>query len=231
MPTTSSGTFVSLWTGSSRKALAAWLVMAGIFVGVAFVGSSSSQTDPNVLYKYSFGAGSAVVYGIVVTLTLVIANFLGEPLAEVGLKRFSWRWLAIAVGLIVLVMFLAALLEPYLHASKKQGLEPDVWRPHRAAAFAFNALVASVVAPFAEELFFRGLGVRVLLPLGGAAAVGVTALVFGLGHGILVALPVLVAFGFALGWVRLRSGSVWPGMFAHGFFNGSALLYVYFHLT
>jgi membrane protease YdiL (CAAX protease family) len=42
---------------------------------------------------------------------------------------------------------------------------------------------------------------------------------------------VLVLFGAALGWVRLRSDSVWPGMVAHGFFNGFALLVVYVNLT
>jgi membrane protease YdiL (CAAX protease family) len=34
-----------------------------------------------------------------------------------------------------------------------------------------------------------------------------------------------------LGWVRLRADSVWPGVLAHGFYNGSALLVVYFQLS
>jgi membrane protease YdiL (CAAX protease family) len=62
-------------------------------------------------------------------------------------------------------------------------------------------------------------------------AIGVTGLVFGLGHGLLVALPILVPFGLVLGWVRWRADSVWPGMLAHGFYNGSALLYLFFHLS
>jgi membrane protease YdiL (CAAX protease family) len=73
--------------------------------------------------------------------------------------------------------------------------------------------------------------VRALLPFGGLAAIGVTSLAFGLGHGLLVALPVLVVFGAGLGWVRIRSGSVWPGMLAHGLYNGAILLYVYLDLT
>ena len=38
-------------------------------------------------------------------------------------------------------------------------------------------------------------------------------------------------FGFALGWVRLRSGSVWPGVLAHGFFNAVGILVVYLQLA
>lgn len=231
MQTTSSETSPRRSLASSQRALLAWAVAAVAFVALAFVGAASSQTDPDILYKYSFAASSMIAYAILVGVTLLIARWLGRPLAAVGLTSFSWRWAGIAIGLIVLVLFLAAGLDPVLHASEKQGLEPDVWRPGRAGAFAVNAFVASTVVPFAEELFFRGLGVRALLPLGGMAAVTVTALAFGLGHGILVALPVLVVFGLALAWVRLRSGSVWPGMLAHGFYNGSALLYLYFHLT
>jgi membrane protease YdiL (CAAX protease family) len=231
MQTTSSETSPRLSTGSGRNALVAWFCVAAAFVALGFVATVSSQTDPNILYKYSFAAGSAVTYGIFVAITLLIARWLQEPLAAVGLTAFSWRWVWIAVGLIVLVLIFGAAVEPILHAGEKQGLEPNAWDPTRAGAFAVNALVAATFVPFAEELFFRGLGVRVLVPFGGAAAVGITALAFGLGHGILVALPVLVPFGLALGWVRLRSESVWPGMLAHGLYNGSALLYVYFHLT
>ncbi|HEY3068979.1 MAG TPA: type II CAAX endopeptidase family protein [Gaiellaceae bacterium] len=231
MQTTSSEISPRRSIASSQRALVAWSAVAIAFVALAFVGSSSGQIDPDILYKYSFAATSIVAYAILVGVTLFIARWLGRPLGAVGLVSFRWRWVWIAIGLIVLVLILAAALEPALHAGEKQGLEPDVWRPGRAGAFAVNALVASTVVPFAEELFFRGLGVRALLPLGGLAAVTVTALAFGLGHGIFVALPVLLPFGLALAWVRLRSGSVWPGMLAHGFYNGSALLYLYFHLT
>ena len=63
------------------------------------------------------------------------------------------------------------------------------------------------------------------------SAVVVTGFVFGLSHGILGALPPLVLFGIALGWVRLRSDSVWPGVLAHGFYNAVGILIVYVQLT
>jgi uncharacterized protein len=231
MQPTSSETSARLSNGSRRGALAAWLGVAALLVALGFIGTSTGQSDPNVLYDYSFAVGSTLIYAILVAVTFAIARALGRPLAAAGLTKFSWSWAWKAVGLIVLVLVLAQILEPVLHAGEKQGLEPDVWRPDRATAFAVNALVASTVVPFAEELFFRGVGVRALFPFGGLGAVGLTALAFGLGHGILAALPVLVLFGAALGWVRLRSDSVWPGMVAHGFFNGFALVVVYVSLT
>ena len=216
---------------ASRGAIVAWAVIATALVVLGFLGASTGESDPNVLYDYAFAIGSIVIYGILVGITFGVAARLGHPLGAAGLKRFRWRWVGIAIGLIILVLIAAQLLEPLLHAGDKQGLEPDEWRPDRARAFWLNALVASTVVPFAEELFFRGVGVRVWLPLGGGAAIVITALAFGLAHGILVALPVLVPFALALGWVRWRSDSVWPGVIAHGFYNGSALLVLYLTLT
>ena len=231
MQTTSSETSARLSTGSEQTALVAWLCVAALFAGLNFLAAGAGETDRNVLYKYSFVGSSLVGSAILVGVTLLIARSIGRPIDAIGLKRFGWRWLGAAAGVILAVAVLGALLEPLLHAGAKQGFEPTAWDADRAGAFALNAVLVATLAPFAEELFFRGLGVRALLPFGGLAAIGVTSLAFGLGHGLLVALPVLVVFGAGLGWVRIRSGSVWPGMLAHGLYNGAILLYVYLDLT
>ena len=231
MPTTWSQISDRLSTAPSRGAIAAWLAVAAILIALGFVGAATDEANPDILYDYAFAGGSVVIYGILVGVAFVIASRLGHPLEAAGLKLFKWRWVGIAVGLILLVLILGQALEPLLHAGERQGLEPSEWRPDRAGAFALNALVVSTIVPFAEELFFRGVGVRAFLPFGGLGAIAITALAFGLGHGLLVALPVLVPFGIALGWVRLNADSVWPGVLAHGFYNGSALLVLYFQLT
>ena len=171
MPTTSSQISDRLSTAPSRGAIAAWLAIAALLVALGFVGTSTGEANPDILYDYAFAGGSVVIYGILVGVALVIASRLGPPLEAAGLKRFKWRWVGIAVGLILLVLILAQALEPLLHAGDKQGLEPSEWRPDRATAFALNALVASTVVPFAEELFFRGVGVRAFLPFGGVSAI------------------------------------------------------------
>jgi membrane protease YdiL (CAAX protease family) len=231
MQTTSSATSTKPSTASSRTAAAAWAAVALVFVVLGFAGTSAGQTDEEVLYEYSFAIGSLVIYGFLIGISFAIALWLGRPAPALGLKRFAWRWVWIALGLILLVLLLGQFLEPVLHAGEKQGFAPDEWRPDRAVPFALNAAVAATLVPFTEELFFRGLGVRALLPFGSVFALVVTSLAFGLGHGLFSALPILVPFALALAWVRLRSDSVWPGTIAHGFYNGAALLYLYFDLT
>jgi len=83
----------------------------------------------------------------------------------------------------------------------------------------------AVVAPIVEELTFRGLGQSLLAFLGRWPSILLVGLAFGLAHGLLEALLVLVPFGVALAWLRDRTDSVYPGMIVHALFNGIALAF------
>jgi membrane protease YdiL (CAAX protease family) len=206
----------------SSLALALWLLVAGLQIAAAFaLGGGSSDSDGNdALYHYSLAVGSLVLYGVLVAVTFWIASLFPDRAAALGLRRFAPRTLWLVAGVIIVSLVVSAALEPILHAGREQGLEPDRWRPNRVAPFLLNALVIVTVVPFAEELFYRGLGVRVFRVLGTLVAVVSTALLFGLAHGILVALPALGFFGLCLAWLRARADSVWPGVIAHAVYNG-----------
>ena len=164
-------------------------------------------------------------YGIILALVLFIARGLAPAL--LGLRApESWRaaagWIAASI---VLIWVIGAALNPFLEAGEEQGLVPDDWDPDRAAAFAANFVIVALVAPVVEELTYRGLGFAAVQQFfGGGAAVVVTALAFGLAHGLVIALPVLTIFGLILGWLRLRTRSVYPPIILHSIFNGAALL-------
>ena len=89
-------------------------------------------------------------------------------------------------------------------------------------------LMAGVVAPFAEELVFRGL----LFPwlrarLGVPAAVLLSALFFATMHGALILIPALTVVGAAFAVIYQRSGSLWPAIVAHSVFNGIMIVALY----
>jgi membrane protease YdiL (CAAX protease family) len=202
--------------------------MAAFLVVVSFLpqaaGEDADEATTDILFRYEFAVASLVVYAIVVGLTWVVARSFGDAREALGLRSFRQRWVWIALGVTLAALVVSATLEPVLHAGEEQGLAPDRWREDRALAFALNAAVVVFVVPFAEELFFRGLGVRVLAFLGGAVAIGGTTLVFALSHGILVGIPALGFFALGLGWVRFRSESVWPCYAAHAAYNGVGVL-------
>jgi membrane protease YdiL (CAAX protease family) len=179
----------------------------------------------DILYRWSTVVGGAVQYGIILALVLVIARGLAP--AVLGLRRPpSWRAAAGWIGAaIVLIWIIGAALNPFLEAGEEQGLVPDEWDPDRAAAFTANFVVVALVAPIVEELTYRGLGFAAVQQFfGGGVAVVVTALAFGLAHGLVIALPVLTIFGLILGWLRLRTKSIYPPIILHAIFNGAALI-------
>jgi len=86
------------------------------------------------------------------------------------------------------------------------------------------AVVAVTLAPFAEELVFRGFIFNALwkrLPFS-LSALG-SGILFGLAHGQASGVAPLAAGGFVLASVYARSGSLWSSMIAHGTFNGITL--------
>lgn len=85
-------------------------------------------------------------------------------------------------------------------------------------------LALAVGAPVVEELFFRGLLQRALVRrFGPARGIGVTAVVFGLTHFDLVALPGVTFFGVVLGLLAHRHGRLGPAVVAHVAFNALAV--------
>lgn len=101
-------------------------------------------------------------------------------------------------------------------------------------AIPVGAVVNSVVA-FGEELGWRGWLQSALLPLGVWPALLITGVVWGLWHapvillgynfarpdavGLLLMVGGCLAWGVLLGWLRLRSASLWPAVLAHGSLN------------
>jgi membrane protease YdiL (CAAX protease family) len=107
---------------------------------------------------------------------------------------------------------------------KEQGITTVHWQPAHAGAFVANLFLFALIAPFVEELTFRGSGQSLLAFLGRWPSIVIVGVAFGLAHGLVEALLVLIPFGIALGWLRERTASVVPGMFVHALFNATALV-------
>lgn len=82
-------------------------------------------------------------------------------------------------------------------------------------------LGAVVAAPIAEELLFRGFVYRSAeRSWGPVGAIAVSTLLFAAIHGDPLHALAVVPFGVFMGWLRWRTGSVWPGILAHMLNNG-----------
>ena len=204
--------------------LAGWLALVGSLAALNYASRFSSGKPPaDSLYRYDTALSGLVFYALTLGIVLLIAR--GLTPTELGLRRpASWpRALGFTLGVLVALLIAESLLENLLHAARELGLAPAHWNSAKAVQFALNAAVVVLAAPVVEEFTFRGVGFRLLSPFGAAVAVLGTAAAFAADHGLVEGFPALFLFGVAVALVRLRTGSLYPGMLLHASFNAFAL--------
>jgi membrane protease YdiL (CAAX protease family) len=203
-----------------------WTLFVAAFTALSY-GSrvSGGRPDANVLYRWTTFESFVVQYAVIAVIVWGIAG-LGNRRELFALRRpLSWgRAARIGVAIIIAMVVLSAVLDPLLHPGREQGLTPKHWEGSHAAQYLANAIAIAVVAPIVEELTFRGLGFSLLEPFGEWAAIILVGVLFGLAHGLVQALPLLIALGMGLAYLRSRVDSVYPGMIVHGLFNATALV-------
>jgi membrane protease YdiL (CAAX protease family) len=212
------------------------LILWGVFVGLIalinyaarFSGGSGGGrgTSHQEVYSYSTFAGGAILYAVWLGIVLLIVKGRFDLLALRSPRRLGAAFglaVAVVVSIFVWEAVISALPLPE-SPGKEQGITNVPWEPAHAGAFAANLVLFAVIAPFVEELTFRGAGQSLLAFLGRWWSIILVGVAFGLAHGLVEALLVLVPFGIALAWLRDRTDSVVPGMFVHGLFNAAALI-------
>ena len=202
-----------------------WLALVAAMVALGYgARASSGKPDDQVLYQWSTFVGTLIQDGIVLAIVLAIAGWRPDLFALRKPAGGLWRTLGtIGTALVVVYAFEIA-YTALAHPGNEQGLTPDKWEPQHAVVYVANAAAICLWVPFVEEMTFRGLGYTLLEPYGQWAAILLVGLFFGLAHGLIVSLPVIVAFGCVLAWIRSRLDSVVPGMVLHGAFNLVALV-------
>jgi membrane protease YdiL (CAAX protease family) len=186
----------------------------------------TTKTPPqDDFYRYPLGVGGIAFYGMIVGVLLLIARGTRKDETFALQPPRSWPNALALTGAVLVVTYTAVVLlglalGPEGHPD--QGL-PTFWDGTRFPQFALSFIAIAVIAPVVEELAFRGLGFSLLQPYGTRAAIGGTAVLFGLIHGYLIALPIFILVGVALAWLRSRTDSVYPGMLMHSTFNATSV--------
>jgi uncharacterized protein len=187
---------------------------------------------------------------VVSTLLGLWIGFVGAPwlasrtqgtrnfLRDLGLRFRIIDLVGIGIGIGGQIL-VAIMYAPFQHEIHDfNGPSQKLTGASHGGGFFLIAVAVVLLAPAAEELFFRGLLlkalVRLFTPLGvrrGAArtmgivgAVVLDGLLFGLAHGEWVQLAGLAAFGVVLAAVSYRTGRLGMNMVAHATFNLVAIV-------
>ena len=205
--------------------ITAWLVLAGALAALSYAYTFSvDEPEPrDLLFRYSTAVASVASYGLLLVPLLLIARGI-DARNLFGLRRpKSWQT-ALWLGAAILVAdFAVAFLYDWTLGPFDEGAVPEFWDPSRVPQFAANFVVVAGLAPVFEEFMYRGVGYGLLERFGTATAIVVTGVLFGLAHGYVYVLPLFISYGLMLGWLRSRTGSIYPGMVVHGATNAAAM--------
>jgi len=213
--------------------LAVWAAFVGTIALVNYAarfsgGGGGKGSSHLSVYSYSTFASGTIVYAVYLGIVLLICIDRFDLLALRAPPKWG-RALGLAAAVVAANLVWEGVVS-YLplpeSPGKEQGITNVHWEPAHAGAFAANLFLFAAIAPFVEELTFRGAGQSLLRFLGRWQSILIVGVAFGLSHGLVEALLVLVPFGIALAWLRDRTTSVVPGMFVHAFFNASALVLI-----
>ena len=130
--------------------------------------------------------------------------------------------------LILLILVLDIFVVLPIHAVITIFLFPDAEQQEVITMFedasdtslALLAFSVAILTPFAEVLLFRGFILGMLLKrYSDTQSIVISSLIFAIAH---EPIAMVLAFGGGLlyGWLRVRTGSILPGMIAHAIWNG-----------
>jgi membrane protease YdiL (CAAX protease family) len=148
---------------------------------------------------------------------------------SLGFRSFNlWRGLALSAAVIGLGILISYLYELLLGGAEIQASN-DMYTALTDSGFgiATVAITAVIVAPFAEETFFRGfLFAGISKRWGYSWGVIVSGALFAVAHVGSGGLVPIFILGMMLAWLYIKTGSLWPCIFAHFAYNSLALLFM-----
>jgi uncharacterized protein len=203
-----------------------WLAIVGYFAAhLVDFGIGNARDALGLYFRFSAGAAELDACFIATILVLSWIHRRLPMLSELGFRATRPRP---ALGWVVLFLIASAIFRSIVvqNAHPVAGLDPFAHEPRDAIGGGFVILVATIIVPIAEEVFYRGFVYGTLRNrfdvIPAAIAGGVD---FGAAHWIYAGYPAWQALsigfdGFLFCLLYEKTGSLWPGILIHAMKDG-----------
>jgi len=217
-----------------------WIILTLI---LSALNGSVNVTQPLSTQADLTGAIVTIIFTALIEGAFLIAPFYYAnaafrsitPHARLALKALGFRrfrfvsalfWVIVLMIVIFGINALYSNLITVLHLNVQTNDQLLLQQSKVAPLSTYATLFAAVIiAPFCEEVFFRGFvfpGLRHGMSL--VWAIIISSLLFGVAHADPGSFPVLFVIGLALAFLRWRMQSIWPCIMLHMLNNGIAAL-------
>lgn len=186
-------------------------VVAGLIQGVISGDSTAIESAVMESAESAWGYFIAAAVGFLILLIWKKPRYLKEEIFTKGAPMKAGSFFTILCIFLsgqMVFQLGASALELILNAfgfTISEGLESLQTDPDNFSMF----LYAGILAPITEEILFRGLIQRTMLPFGKKLAILASSLTFGLFHGNLIQTPYAFVVGLVLGYVAAEYNILW----------------------
>jgi len=198
------------------------LVLAAGFLAMILAGIPTVITLGTPLNPGDIGANiveAAFYLGGLAVLVPMLERLSHRTISQLGVRpldKFSWGLVGVALVVLVAIQLVYQAILGAFHQQNHVQTGFEHFRVHSPLAAIAVLITGAVIAPIAEELFFRGLLFNALatrMPM--LAAALISGILFGLGHGDLVLFPALALFGMLQAIFYRASGNLIVPMIVH----------------
>jgi uncharacterized protein len=216
-------------SGDVLLGLVVAIVFSTFAVSLVLAATGDDELDDVPMWLYSLVQTTQWVgfVGVPVLVTRLKGNGAVRDLGARMQRRDVPVGLAIGVGLQLIVVPLVSYPWLWLLDKDTGDLEErakDLTDRAHGFGLVMLTLVVVIGAPFAEELFFRGLALRSFSRrLGAIGGLIASSVLFAATHLDLLSFPALLVFGLVAGVLAQRSGRLGPSWWTHVGFNATTI--------
>lgn len=175
--------------------------------------------------------GLVIIFGEAVLLVpvwyLTVRKY-GVSWSELGLRKFHPAAVGIGCGLMLLSMLFNLIYASILAIFDLQ-IQPDIDQLFEQTTYPFALFIGgAVIAPFVEEVFFRGFVFTGLIKKWSwVGAAFISSALFAIAHVVPTSLLPIFILGWIFAFLYKSSGSIWPAILMHMLTNTLALSAAY----
>jgi uncharacterized protein len=226
----------------SQFALFLMLVGGGMVLGVLAIGlipgfkAGEMPKDPGMM-KLGQVVTSTFLFGLP-AISYAFLTFKAHPLSDFGFRpatKNNYYWVALLLLLFAFPLegWLGMLNQRLPMAQWMNSMETsrdqeiiDMLQVRHPYDLAVNLLVVAILPGIFEEMCFRGVLQRIMIHIFKSPLTGIiaTSFLFSAIHFQFAGFLPRMFLGFLLGMLFWYSGSLWPPIIAHVFFNGIQVL-------
>lgn len=141
------------------------------------------------------------------------------PFSKVKDKKLFVLSIFAGLGVCMLANIVTSYIVIFLEVFGITLSSPEIAQPQGVMGFILSVIRTSVVAALVEEIAMRGCVMQPLRKHSDSFAIIASACAFGLMHGNLIQAPFALIVGIALGYIVIKTGSLWSAVIIHALNN------------